>query len=191
MNPMIRTLTQWLQCTLLLVAVVSCVTTAAPVAAQSPASPDAATAEAPEGSSVFAKSEASSDEHGEHAGAHGHKPGASQGHAESHAPSETGQGDQATMYTCPMHPEIRQQGPGRCPKCGMALEPEKSQDNHNTAHDHGAPHEHNEARAAQAAAQGDHATMYTCPMHPEIRQQGPGRCPKCGMALEPEKSENQ
>jgi Cu+-exporting ATPase len=28
-----------------------------------------------------------------------------------------------TIYTCPMHPEIRQQGPGSCPKCGMALEP--------------------------------------------------------------------
>ena len=26
-------------------------------------------------------------------------------------------------YTCPMHPEIRQIGPGACPKCGMALEP--------------------------------------------------------------------
>ncbi|WP_319783576.1 heavy metal translocating P-type ATPase [Oceanisphaera sp. IT1-181] len=30
-----------------------------------------------------------------------------------------------TMYTCPMHPEIRQQGPGDCPICGMALEPEQ------------------------------------------------------------------
>ncbi|MDX1695070.1 MAG: heavy metal translocating P-type ATPase [Ketobacteraceae bacterium] len=30
-----------------------------------------------------------------------------------------------TMYTCPMHPEIRQQGPGDCPVCGMALEPEE------------------------------------------------------------------
>jgi P-type Cu+ transporter len=28
-----------------------------------------------------------------------------------------------TLYTCPMHPEIRQLGPGNCPKCGMALEP--------------------------------------------------------------------
>jgi len=27
------------------------------------------------------------------------------------------------IYTCPMHPEIRQAGPGNCPKCGMALEP--------------------------------------------------------------------
>ncbi|MDN3519818.1 heavy metal translocating P-type ATPase [Aquisalimonas lutea] len=30
-----------------------------------------------------------------------------------------------TMYTCPMHPEIRQEGPGDCPICGMALEPEQ------------------------------------------------------------------
>ncbi len=29
------------------------------------------------------------------------------------------------IYTCPMHPEIRQQGPGSCPICGMALEPEE------------------------------------------------------------------
>ena len=29
------------------------------------------------------------------------------------------------MYTCPMHPEVRQTGPGTCPKCGMALEPEE------------------------------------------------------------------
>ncbi len=30
----------------------------------------------------------------------------------------------STIYTCPMHPEVRQNGPGNCPKCGMALEPE-------------------------------------------------------------------
>jgi P-type Cu+ transporter len=30
----------------------------------------------------------------------------------------------AAMHTCPMHPEIRQPGPGNCPKCGMALDPE-------------------------------------------------------------------
>jgi Cu+-exporting ATPase len=29
-----------------------------------------------------------------------------------------------TIFTCPMHPEVRQQGPGSCPICGMALEPE-------------------------------------------------------------------
>jgi Cu+-exporting ATPase len=31
--------------------------------------------------------------------------------------------DSATEYTCPMHPEVRQNGPGACPICGMALEP--------------------------------------------------------------------
>src|SRR5437016_1305703 len=31
----------------------------------------------------------------------------------------------AGTYTCPMHPEVRRQGPGSCPKCGMALEPER------------------------------------------------------------------
>jgi Cu+-exporting ATPase len=31
---------------------------------------------------------------------------------------------QGTIFTCPMHPEVRQEGPGACPKCGMALEPE-------------------------------------------------------------------
>ena len=30
------------------------------------------------------------------------------------------------VYTCPMHPEVRQIGPGTCPKCGMALEPEQA-----------------------------------------------------------------
>ena len=31
------------------------------------------------------------------------------------------------IYTCPMHPEVRQKGPGFCPRCGMALEPEMAQ----------------------------------------------------------------
>ena len=30
---------------------------------------------------------------------------------------------EGTVYTCPMHPEVRQVGPGSCPICGMALEP--------------------------------------------------------------------
>ncbi len=31
--------------------------------------------------------------------------------------------DNSRLYTCPMHPEVQQHGPGSCPKCGMALEP--------------------------------------------------------------------
>ena len=40
-------------------------------------------------------------------------------------------------------------------------------------------------RSAPAASPADEAVEYTCPMHPEIRQVGPGSCPICGMALEP------
>src|SRR3974390_2663854 len=39
------------------------------------------------------------------------------------------------------------------------------------------------AAAEEAAAAG---IIFTCPMHPQIRQRGPGTCPICGMALEPE-----
>ncbi|WP_366654204.1 heavy metal translocating P-type ATPase [Fodinicurvata sp. EGI_FJ10296] len=42
------------------------------------------------------------------------------------------------------------------------------------------------AAAAAAAEEVPEGTVYTCPMHPEIRQVGPGSCPICGMALEPE-----
>ncbi|HEY5993471.1 MAG TPA: heavy metal translocating P-type ATPase, partial [Gallionellaceae bacterium] len=63
------------------------------------------------------------------------------------------------MYICPMDPEVRQEGPGACPKCGMALEPE------------------------MPLLPG--AVEYTCPMHPEIVRSEPGNCPICGMALEP------
>ena len=45
------------------------------------------------------------------------------------------------------------------------------------------PDKYLKPRAAEPAIEG---AIYTCPMHPEIRQQGPGTCPICGMALEPE-----
>jgi len=49
---------------------------------------------------------------------------------------------------------------------------------HTHTHTHGTPH----APGAPPAPPG---TIYTCPMHPEVRQIGPGACPLCGMALEP------
>lgn len=42
------------------------------------------------------------------------------------------------------------------------------------------------AAAAVTAAPAAAGTIFTCPMHPEVRQIGPGSCPSCGMALEPE-----
>jgi Cu+-exporting ATPase len=43
-----------------------------------------------------------------------------------------------------------------------------------------------EKPTAPAAKHASEGTIYTCPMHPQIRQSGPGSCPICGMALEPE-----
>lgn len=49
------------------------------------------------------------------------------------------------------------------------------------------PHTYlHKASQPTAKADADLERMYTCPMHPEIRQTGPGNCPICGMALEPE-----
>ncbi|HET9642103.1 MAG TPA: copper-translocating P-type ATPase [Burkholderiaceae bacterium] len=56
-----------------------------------------------------------------------------------------------------------------------------------TAHAH---HDHSHHRhapvAVKPAPKGDQSQVeYTCPMHPQVRQRGPGNCPICGMALEP------
>ena len=48
-------------------------------------------------------------------GGHGHKHGEPAGNDDHGAMG-------STVYTCPMHPEIRQSYPGKCPKCGMTLE---------------------------------------------------------------------
>ena len=56
---------------------------------------------------------------------HGHRHDDHAGHHHGHVPKR-GPADmpEGTIYTCPMHPQIRQPGPGNCPICGMALEPE-------------------------------------------------------------------
>jgi FtsP/CotA-like multicopper oxidase with cupredoxin domain len=59
------------------------------------------------------------------------------------------------IYTCPMHPEVVSEEPGRCPSCGMKL-------------------------ITEAAPTG-----YACPMHPDVTSETPDRCPQCGMKLLP------
>jgi Cu+-exporting ATPase len=53
---------------------------------------------------------------------HEHHPREGHEKAADEAPTEA-EADSNAEYTCPMHPEVRQIGPGTCPKCGMALEP--------------------------------------------------------------------
>ncbi len=70
------------------------------------------------------------------------------------------------QYYCPMRCEGDKtyDEPGDCPVCGMHL---------------------NKMETGAKPAGGK--TFYTCPMHPEVKQNKPGTCPKCGMNLVPEK----
>jgi len=84
------------------------------------------------------------------------------------------------------------------PVCGMTVDPHAAQHRHTY---NGRPYYFCSASCRekfaanpsqylksepQAAPPVPPGTIYTCPMHPEIRQPGPGSCPICGMALEPE-----
>src|SRR5690349_17289173 len=115
------------------------------------------------------------------------------GHNSSADPSEK-EKPSHQKYACPMHPEIVQDGPGRCPKCGMNLVPVKAETGESIPH-----HKHSDNNAEMDHTGNNHEKMvkadvkkdfrgfqkYTCPMHPQIVQDGPGNCPLCGMTLVP------
>jgi P-type Cu+ transporter len=90
------------------------------------------------------------------------------------------------------------QGPATDPVCGMKVDPAKTQHRHSHKnHDYffcsaGCrgkfivdPAKYLNSEAAKSEPAAPPGTIYTCPMHPQIRQVGPGSCPICGMALEP------
>ena len=114
--------------------------------------------------------------HDEHAHAHHHSHVASHGHVD---------GDQA--------------GQAIDPVCGMTVTTATAK--HRLAYkgqDHffcsagcrtrfeGDPEKYLAPKSSQPEEKMPEGTIYTCPMHPEVRQVGPGSCPICGMALEPE-----
>lgn len=102
-------------------------------------------------------------------------------------------------YTCPMHPEIVKDTAGNCPKCGMKLVV-KGESDKSIAHQQHAKSESSKVAAINTpAGNNEHDRMvnyelnkaahsgkkYTCPMHPHIMRDEPGKCPLCGMTLEP------
>jgi uncharacterized paraquat-inducible protein A len=67
-------------------------------------------------------------------------------------------------YSCPMHPEIISDKPGKCSKCGMDL-----------------------TKSKKEQMKMEVMKIYSCPMHPEVTSEKPGKCNKCGMDLKEKK----
>jgi len=127
-------------------------------------------------------------------------------HADSNNSNKGGQYDKVpvnysdTVYICPMHPEVRDTEKSDCPICGMFLKPEdqivkeaaesnSNEDSHANCHREGS--NSGEVKSIKGGKydkvpDGYEGTIYTCPMHPEVRDVRNSGCPICGMALEPE-----
>ncbi|TSA31702.1 MAG: heavy metal translocating P-type ATPase [Porphyromonadaceae bacterium] len=100
-------------------------------------------------------------------------------------------------YTCPMKCEGTKvyDQPGNCPVCKMHLVPvdgnNKQGGHHHTdiqqEHGHEA-HEQKKVKKEKGITTG--TLIYTCPMHPQVKQNKPGSCPICGMDLVPEKAQD-
>ena len=69
-------------------------------------------------------------------------------------------------YSCPMHPEVTSDKPGKCSKCGMDL-----------------------LKSNKEKMKMESMKMYSCSMHPEVTSDKPGKCSKCGMDLTRSKKE--
>ena len=89
----------------------------------------------------------------------------------------TSQVSNQETYICPMHPNIKQHESGSCPICGMDLVLLDESDEKD-------PNMSSNA-AVDSHAGHNHGPMFTCPMHPNIKQNKPGSCPICGMDLVP------
>ena len=89
-------------------------------------------------------------------------------------------GGKVLYYTCPMpeHASVHEDKPGKCPICGMTLIPVMAPPG---AVANTATANTNSASNTQPATK----QLYTCPMHPDVISEEPGKCPKCGMNLVP------
>lgn len=124
---------------------------------------------------------------------------------------------QKAIYTCVMHPEVKMDKPGNCPKCGMKLVKKtvtvsapkaavKKQQNNavmdtaSNKHDMMGMDMQTDSSKMDGMKGMDMSkakdttkpqpVTYTCVMHPEIHSSKPGNCPKCGMKLVKEQPKN-
>lgn len=79
--------------------------------------------------------------------------------------SRTTKRTDSVYYTCPMHPKVKKNEPGKCTKCGMQLEKKTIKITETKSERHEA------------------MRTYICPMHTKIHYDKPGKCPMCGKNL--------
>ena len=98
-----------------------------------------------------------------------------------------------SMYTCPMHGDVKSDQSGACPKCGMDLQKMGNAKNHQCcggmkmecgSAKMGMSHDSTEMKMNNS----EMTKPFVCPMHPKQVSNNPGECPKCGMALQMTKS---
>lgn len=99
--------------------------------------------------------------------------------ASSHPVDKNGDG---IIYVGPMHPQIQRDEPGDCPICGMELVPMDVSEVETPPASVNSVSQ--EVVSHPIDTNGD-GTIFTCSMHPQIKQDEPGNCPICGMELVP------
>lgn len=102
------------------------------------------------------------------------------------------------LYTCPMHPDVTSDKPGKCPKCGMDLSLSKKEEMKKevtksyTCPVHAdvvsdkpgkCPQCRKKLVLSKEEMKMEVMKTYTCPMHRDVASDKPGKCPKCGMDL--------
>jgi transcription initiation factor IIE alpha subunit len=102
-------------------------------------------------------------------------------------------------YTCPMHPDVLADKPGKCPKCGMDLNLSSKEELKSKVTKTYTCPVHADivgdsagtcpkcgkllALSAKEKMKADAVKIYTCPMHADVSSKEGGKCPKCGMIL--------
>lgn len=102
------------------------------------------------------------------------------------------------LYTCPMHPDVKMDKPGKCPQCGMDLALSKKEEMKRQVTKTYTCPVHADVLSEKAGKcpqckkklvltkeemKMEVMKNYTCPMHADVKSDKPGKCPKCGMEL--------
>ncbi len=103
------------------------------------------------------------------------------------------------LYSCPMHPDVKMDKPGKCPQCGMDLSLSKKEEMKKQVTKTYTCPAHADVvsdKSGKCPVCGKKLTLskkeqmkvevmksYCCAMHPDVASDKPGKCPKCGMEM--------